>query len=132
MADQDKTLTRAQRWAAVGVAIASSCLFGYGVAGSYRSIEGLAVVHQIPLPALVPVGIDGGLVGAVVLDIVLTWTGYPVWWLRWVSRSLTFPQFIGCMARLSGTATSSLPFPLGRGSCRFKTPDGCRMPPGPR
>ncbi len=86
MADQEKTLARTQRYAAVGVVVAASCLFGYGVAGSYRSIERLAAVHHVPLAALVPVGIDGGLVGAVLLDIVLTWTGYPVWWL---SRSLT-------------------------------------------
>jgi hypothetical protein len=43
----------------------------------------------MPLPRLVPAGIDGGLVGTVLLDIVLTWIGSPVWWLRWLARFLT-------------------------------------------
>ncbi len=82
-------LTRAQRWAIAGVALAAVCLFGYGAAGSYTSVTHLAAAHHVPLPRLVPVGIDGGLVGTVLLDMVLTWTGYPVWWLRWLARMLT-------------------------------------------
>jgi Protein of unknown function (DUF2637) len=82
-------LTTAQRWAVVGVGVAAACLFGYGAAGSYASVTHLAAAHHVPLPRLVPVGIDGGLVGTVLLDIVLTWTGHPVWWLRWLARLLT-------------------------------------------
>lgn len=82
-------LTAAHRWAITGVALAAVCLFGYGLAGSYTSITHLAAGHHVPLPRLVPVGIDGGLAGTVLLDIVLTWSGYPIWWLRWLSRLLT-------------------------------------------
>lgn len=71
-------LTGAQRWAITGVALAAVCLFGYGAAGSYTSVTHLAATHLVPLPRLVPVDIDGGLVGTVLLDIVLTWTGYLV------------------------------------------------------
>jgi hypothetical protein len=35
------------------------------------------------------VGIDGGLVGVVTLDLVLAWTGQPVGWLRQLARLLT-------------------------------------------
>jgi len=59
---------------------------GYGVAGSYLSIAGLAHHHQAPLAGLVPVGIDGGLVAVVVLDLALTWVGSPVGWLRLLVR----------------------------------------------
>jgi hypothetical protein len=55
---------------------------GYGLAGSYLSISELADRHDVPLAALVPAGIDGGLVAVVVLDLVLTWIGSPVGWLR--------------------------------------------------
>ena len=89
MADRDLRLSRAQRWAVVGVALAAGCLLAYGVAGSYTSVTHLASVHGVPLPRLVPVGIDGGLAGTVLLDIVLTWTGFAVWWLRWLARVLT-------------------------------------------
>jgi Protein of unknown function (DUF2637) len=43
----------------------------------------------VPLPWLVPIGIDGGLVGVVVLDLVFAWTGSPVGWLRQLARLLT-------------------------------------------
>jgi hypothetical protein len=42
---------------------------GYGLAGSYVTISALAARHDVPLPGLVPVGIDGGLVAVVVLDL---------------------------------------------------------------
>jgi hypothetical protein len=89
VADRDLVLSRAQRWAVGGVALAAGCLLAYGVAGSYASVTHLASAHHVPLPLLVPVGIDGGLAGTVLLDIVLTWIGFPVWWLRWLARLLT-------------------------------------------
>nr|CEL17463.1 hypothetical protein [Kibdelosporangium sp. MJ126-NF4]CTQ91310.1 hypothetical protein [Kibdelosporangium sp. MJ126-NF4] len=52
-------------------------------------MAGLAAEVGVPLPGLVPVGIDGGLVGVVVLDLVLAWTGQPVGWLRQFARLLT-------------------------------------------
>jgi hypothetical protein len=48
---------------------------GYGLAGSYLSISELADRHHVPLAALVPAGIDDGLVAVVVLDLALTWIG---------------------------------------------------------
>ncbi len=101
-------LTAAQRWAITGVALAAACLFGYGAAGSYTSIAHLAAGHHVPLPRLVPVGIDGGLVGTVLLDIVLTWSGQPVWWLRWLSRLLT-------LATVAANAAAGWPDPVSTG-----------------
>jgi uncharacterized protein DUF2637 len=69
---------------ALGVVVA-----GYGLAGSYLSIAELADRDQVPLAALVPAGIDGGLVAVVVLDLVLTWIGCPVGWLRQLVRVLS-------------------------------------------
>ncbi|TCO55761.1 uncharacterized protein DUF2637 [Actinocrispum wychmicini] len=37
---------------------------------------------------MVPIGIDGGLVGVVVLDLVLAWTAHPIGWLRQLARLL--------------------------------------------
>lgn len=63
-------------------------LAGYGIVGSYATVSALAAEHHVPLAALVPLGIDGGLVGVVVLDLVLSWMGSPVAWLRQVARLL--------------------------------------------
>lgn len=89
MGNRDLVPSRPQRWAVGGIALTAGCLLAYGVAGSYTSVAHLASAHDVPLPRLVPVRIDGGLAGTVLLDIVLTWTGFPVWWLRWLGRILT-------------------------------------------
>lgn len=61
---------------AVGVSVALGLgLAAYGVAGSYQTVSGLAERRNVPLAPLVPVGIDGGLIGVVVLDLVLSWIG---------------------------------------------------------
>jgi Protein of unknown function (DUF2637) len=83
------SLSRGQR-AAIGVSVALGLgLAGYGVAGSYKTVSGLAERRDIPLASLVPVGIDGGLIGVVVLDLVLSWIGQPIGWLRQFVRILT-------------------------------------------
>jgi hypothetical protein len=64
-------------------------LAAYGVAGSYQTLSGLAKRSGVPLAPLVPVGIDGGLIGVVVLDLVLSWIGQPIGWLRQFARILT-------------------------------------------
>jgi hypothetical protein len=75
---------------AVGVSVALGLgLAGYGVAGSYQTVSGLAERRDVPLASLVPVGIDGGLIGVVVLDLVLSWIGQPIGWLRQFVRFLT-------------------------------------------
>lgn len=64
-------------------------LAGYGFAGSYVTVSELAARHGVPLTWLVPLGIDGGLLAVVVLDLVLTWVGTPVGWLRELVRVLS-------------------------------------------
>jgi hypothetical protein len=75
---------------AVGVSVALGLgLATYGVAGSYQTVSGLAERRGVPLAPLVPVGIDGGLIGVVVLDLMLSWIGQPIGWLRQFVRILT-------------------------------------------
>jgi hypothetical protein len=59
------------------------------LAGSYVTVSELAARRGVPLPVLVPAGIDGGLVAVVVLDLVVTWVGLPVGWLRQLVRLLS-------------------------------------------
>jgi len=67
-AQRRATLSGAQR-VAVGVSIAFGlALAAYGVAGSYQTVSGLAERRNVPLPPLVPVGIDGGLASVRVTD----------------------------------------------------------------
>jgi len=75
---------------AVGVSVLLGLgLAAYGVAGSYKTVSVLAAKRGLPLAPLVPVGIDGGLIGVIVLDLVLSWTGQPIGWLRQLVRALT-------------------------------------------
>jgi hypothetical protein len=62
---------------------------GYGLVGSYVAVSELADRHDVPLAGWVPAGLDGGLVAVVVLDLVLTWIGTPVGWLRQLVRVLS-------------------------------------------
>lgn len=83
-------LSRSQHIALLGAILIALSLAGYGAVGSYKTISALAANAGVPLPALVPIGIDGGLVGVVILDLILAWTGDPVGWLRQLARLLTF------------------------------------------
>jgi Protein of unknown function (DUF2637) len=75
---------------AVGVSVMLGLgLAAYGVAGSYQTVSGLAERRGVPLAPMGPVGIDGGLIGVVVLDLVLSWIGQPIGWLRQFVRVLT-------------------------------------------
>src|SRR5699024_5888881 len=49
----------------------------------------LAVDLNMPLPAVFPVGIEGGMIAVLAIDIVLTWIGRPITWLRQVARVLS-------------------------------------------
>ena len=77
-------------WRGVAVAAAVlvivACLLSYSIAASYESLTHLAAVHHVPLARFFPVGLDGGLVGTIILDISLTWLGTPIGWLRQVAR----------------------------------------------
>lgn len=75
-------------------AIAAGALIGlialglaaYAAAASYESVSALAAAHQVPLARLNPAGIDGGLFGVILIDIVLTSMGQPLGWLRVTAR----------------------------------------------
>lgn len=83
-----QTLTRGMKWALAIVGIIAAGLVLYGFTGSYSTLLHLAKLHGVPLPQLNPIGVDAGLVGVVLLDIVLTWIGYPIAWLRQIARGL--------------------------------------------
>jgi uncharacterized protein DUF2637 len=101
-------LSPGQRWALAASTVLALGLAGYGVAGSYETISDLATDAGVPLPGLVPMGIDGGLVGVVTLDLVLAWTGQPVGWLRQLARVLT----VGTVA---ANASAGWPEPIAVG-----------------
>jgi Protein of unknown function (DUF2637) len=82
-----RSLTKGQVTAVMVVVIAVAfVLISDGVAGSYDSLYHLAAAHHVPLPHLKPVDLDGGLIGIILLDITLTWVGYPLAWLRFSAR----------------------------------------------
>jgi hypothetical protein len=97
-----------QRTALGGAIILAVTLASYGAVGSYKTISNLATDAGVPLPRLVPIGIDGGLVGVVVLDLVLAWTGHPVGWLRQLARLLTF-------GTVAANVTAGWPHPVAIG-----------------
>jgi uncharacterized protein DUF2637 len=104
--EEQVQLSRGQTVAVVlsvgfGVVVAAS----YGLTSSYLSVSELADRHDVPLAALVPAGIDGGLVAVVVLDLVLTWIGAPVGWLRQLVRVLSVGPSLS--TRLSADPTRS-------------------------
>lgn len=79
-------LSGLQKCALAATIILALALFVYAAAGSYQSVSGLAATHHVPLPGWVPLGIDGSLILALLADIVLTWIGHPIWWLRAATR----------------------------------------------
>lgn len=101
-------LGRGQRAVSAVAVLLGLLLAAYGAVGSYGTIKDLAWRKQLPLPELVPVGIDGGLFGVMLLEIVLTWTGQPLVWLRQLVRLLT----IGTIA---ANAVAGWPDPIAVG-----------------
>lgn len=82
-------LSGGQRLALAATITMALVLAAYGAIGSYTTISTLAATFHVPFPYLVPIGIDGGLIGVIVLDLVLAWTGHPLAWLRQLARLLT-------------------------------------------
>jgi hypothetical protein len=71
---------------APAIALVVLVLLGYGIAGSYESLSHLAEVNHVPLWRFAPIGMDGGLVGVIIMDITLTWMGRSIGWLRQTAR----------------------------------------------
>lgn len=86
---RQQRLSRGQIVVIVFATFLGLALACYGVVGSYATIRELADQRGLPLPGLVPAGIDGGLIGTVVLDLLLAWTAQSLGWLRQLSRVLT-------------------------------------------
>ncbi|MFC0112622.1 DUF2637 domain-containing protein [Kibdelosporangium aridum] len=82
------TLTGGQRAALACSIVIALALATYGAVGSYTTISDKAAQIGVPFPGLVPIGIDGGLVGVITLDLVLAWTSHPIGWLRQLARLL--------------------------------------------
>lgn len=74
---------------ALGLAVVGMLAVGiYGLVISYWTVRELAVELHMPLPHIFPIGIEGGMVAVLAIDIVLTWIGRPIGWLRQVARIL--------------------------------------------
>ncbi|WP_198662436.1 DUF2637 domain-containing protein [Nocardiopsis sp. TNDT3] len=75
---------------ALGLAVTGMLAVGaYGLVISYWTVRELAVKLHMPLPHIFPVGIEGGMIAVLAIDIVLTWIGRPIGWLRQVARALS-------------------------------------------
>src|SRR5690625_8025513 len=61
----------------------------YGLVISYWTVRDLAERLHMPLPHLFLVGIEGGMVAVLAIDLALTWIGRPIGWLRQVARGLS-------------------------------------------
>ncbi|MFE3461397.1 DUF2637 domain-containing protein [Nocardiopsis aegyptia] len=85
---KQQRLTDGQKFAA-GLAIFGMLLVGvYGLVISYWTVRERAVELHMPLPSVYPIGVEGGMVAVLALDLVLTWIGRPIGWLRQVARLL--------------------------------------------
>lgn len=75
---------------ALGLAVLGMLAVGvYGLVISYWTVRELAERLHMPLPHIFPVGVEGGMIAVLAIDIVLTWIGRPIGWLRQVARALS-------------------------------------------
>lgn len=99
-----------KRWQVIGACVlvctVAAILVSYGAAASYQSLSHLAAAKSVPLPRLNPIGLDGGLVGIVALDIILTWAWHPIGWLRFTAR-------LFAAGTLAANAAAGWPDPIG-------------------
>lgn len=92
------------RWLIGLASVIGVALLLYGFSGSYTTLFDLAEAHGVPLPELNPIGVDLGLVGVVLMDIVLTLIRMPIAWLRQAARGLALGT-IALNAAAGWTAT---------------------------
>lgn len=89
-----RILTNGQRAAAM-LACAGMALVGaYGLVISYLTVRTMAEDRSLPLPWLLPLGLEGGLIAVLAMDLVLTWIRRPIAWLRQVARALAAATII--------------------------------------
>lgn len=82
-------ITGGQQYA-LALAVAGMLAVGvYGLVISYWTVRELAEKLHMPLPHIFPIGIEGGMIAVLAIDIVLTWIGRPITWLRQVARALS-------------------------------------------
>lgn len=93
---------------AVLVALIAAGLGTYAAAASYDTVSHLAAAKNVALPRLNPIGIDGGLAGVIILDIIATWLAEPIWWLRLSAR-------VFAVATVAANAAAGWPDPVGTG-----------------
>lgn len=77
-----------QRMTAAAVAAGMGLVAAYAAVISYLAVRRLADAQGLPLPWLYPVGVEGGLVAVLALDLLVTWTRQPIGWLRQFARLL--------------------------------------------
>lgn len=82
-------LTSGQQYALVMAVAGMLAVGAYGLVISYWTVRELAERLHMPLPHIFPVGIEGGMIAVLAIDIVLTWIGRPIGWLRQVARVLS-------------------------------------------
>ena len=103
-----RTLTRGQKTLAGVIVLLALGLAAYAAAASYDTVSAQAASRGVSLPRLNPLGIDGGLFGIIVMDIALTWTGHPIWWLRMAAR-------LFAAGTVAANASAGWPDPVGTG-----------------
>lgn len=70
------------------VLLLTIALLAAAAASSYDNLWHLAAAYGVPMPRLNPVELDGGLVVIALIDMALTWCGYPLGGLRFLARIL--------------------------------------------
>lgn len=88
-APQKTRMTDGQQYALALAVTGMLAVGAYGLVISYWTVRELAERLHMPLPHIFPVGIEGGMIAVLAIDIVLTWIGRPIGWLRQVARALS-------------------------------------------
>jgi type IV secretory pathway VirB2 component (pilin) len=98
---QARTVVAVVAVVAVGLAV-------YSAAASYETVSHLAAKYGVPLSRWTPVGLDGGLFGAIIINIGLIWLKKPVWWFGMVARFFA-------IAVIAANGAAGWPRPIGIG-----------------